>query len=304
MARTIVGVFEESSSAQTVLSELQGLGLGREQARVMSNSDASSGTSSYDGSSTFQDSSNSSSTFQNASAGTSQSEVPWTQKVKSWFGSMFDDDEDRSHADNYAEAWRRGHYLVVADVENELVDQVVAVMNRNGAVDIQRRSEQWRETGYTGSYDESASPYTTDQYEQERATYGDRSTAAETEALPVVQEELAVGKRVVQRGGVRIHSYVQERPVEEIVRLREEHVSVQRRPVDRRADASDLAFKDRTVEVTATGEEAVVAKEARVVEEVIVSKDVSERDQKIEETLRRKDVQVENIPAGNPNPHR
>ena len=138
----------------------------------------------------------------------------------------------KAHADNYAEAWRRGHFLVVVDAESESV----GVMNRHGAADIQRRSEQWRESGYNGTYDTNAAPYTTEQFEQDRATYSDRASASNmsNESIPVVQEELAVGKRVVQRGGVRIHSDVQERPVQEMVRLRDERVNVARRPVTAR----------------------------------------------------------------------
>jgi Domain of unknown function (DUF2382) len=44
----------------------------------------------------------------------------------------------------------------------------------------------------------------------------------------------------VQRGRVRIHSRVVERPVEESVRLRDETVTVERRPVDRPATAAEI----------------------------------------------------------------
>lgn len=116
-------------------------------------------------------------------------------------------------------------------------------------------------------------------------------------AIPVVAEELVVGKRAVDQGGVRVFRRVVEIPVEESVNLREEHVTVERRPVDRNATDSDIAFGDRTIELTETAEEAVISKDARVVEEVLVGKQASERVQTIHDTVRKTEVDVEQIPA-------
>ena len=117
--------------------------------------------------------------------------------------------------------------------------------------------------------------------------------------LDVVEEKLEVGKRAVEKGGVRVHRTVEERPVEEKVNLREEHVNVERRPVDRPVTAADQhAFKEGTIEVTETREEPVVAKTARIVEEVVVNKDVSERTETVRDNVRRSDVQVEQLGEG------
>jgi uncharacterized protein (TIGR02271 family) len=282
MAKSLVGVFDDMASAQNVVRELALIGIAQPHVRLMNNAEGAS--------------------EQGTTTGTAAAtDVPWTEKIADWFKSLVDDDNDGAHADNYAEAWRRGHYLVVADVESDKVDQAAAIMNRYGSVDLNRRTDEWRSTGYKGAYDRTAQPYTADQRNRELAGYAQRGN---TEAIPVVQEELAIGKRVVQRGGVRIHSYVEARPVEEVVRLREERVNVQRRPVNREVAAGDLAFKDRAVEVTASGEEAVVQKRARVVEEVSVGKEVHERDQKIEENVRRQDVQVDRISESQEVPRR
>jgi uncharacterized protein (TIGR02271 family) len=113
----------------------------------------------------------------------------------------------------------------------------------------------------------------------------------------VVEEELQVGKREVETGGVRVQTSVSERPAEAQVNLREEHVRVERHRVDRPASAADFdaAARDRTVEVTETAEVPVVSKEARVVEEVVVGKDTTERTEQVRDTLRRTDVEVEQI---------
>jgi uncharacterized protein (TIGR02271 family) len=273
MAKTLVGAFDELSSAQNVLRELRTIGVPQDHMRLMDNNEARPDTETRP----------------------SEGEPSWTDRVSSWFSSLFDDDEDRRMADNYAEAWRRGHFLVVTDVESNQVDSVADIMNRYGAIDIDERAEHWRATGYAGTFDRGAAPYTPEQRKAELATYRSERTGGET--IPVVQEELSVGKRIVRRGGVRIHSYVQEKPVEEVIRLREERVNVQRRPVNRPAERGDAAFEERTIEVSAEGEEPVVEKRARVVEEVSVGKNVEQRDQKIEETVRRKDVRVEPMPS-------
>ena len=82
--------------------------------------------------------------------------------------------------------------------------------------------------------------------------------------IPVVEEDITIGKREVERGHVRIYSRVTEQPVEEAVRLREEKVTVERRPVDRPATEADFAAAGKDViELTEKAEEPVVTKRAR-----------------------------------------
>ena len=121
------------------------------------------------------------------------------------------------------------------------------------------------------------------------------STEAET-AIPVVEEELAVGKRTVDQGGVRVYRRVIEIPVEESINLREEHVVVERHAVDRPVTDADLALQgNQTFELTETAEEAVVGKTAHVVEEVIVGKSATEHIEHIHDTVRHTEVAIEEI---------
>ena len=125
---------------------------------------------------------------------------------------------------------------------------------------------------------------------------GTQQRSGETQAIPIIQEELKVGKREVQRGSVRIFQRVVETPVNETVGLREERVNVERHAVDRPISAADVkAFQETTIELRETAEEAVVSKTARVVEEVIVGKDVSQRQEQITDTVRRTEVDVQQI---------
>jgi stress response protein YsnF len=168
-------------------------------------------------------------------------------------------------ARGYADAVRRGRKLLAASAPSDRVDEIVAIMERH-EVDLDEEEED-----------------------------GGDSEAAQT--LPVVEEEVTAGKRKVARGGVRVTSSVEERPVRETVRLREEHVEATRRPVDRplREDEAEDAFKDRMVEMTETAEELEVGREARVVEEVKLTKHAEEHEEKVKDTVRRTKVDVEEI---------
>ena len=68
---------------------------------------------------------------------------------------------------------------------------------------------------------------------------------------------------------------------------------MERRPVNCPLSANERSFEDRTIEVEQRGQEAVVSKEARVKEEVVVNKDVQQRNQKVSDTVRRTEVEVE-----------
>jgi len=149
---------------------------------------------------------------------------------------------------------------------------------RSGSTDLDQDLENDLDVSLTGSQ-----------------TTAHQTTEGQT-SIPVVEEELQVGKREVERGGVRVTSSVTEVPVQEQVSLREEHVTVDRRPVDRPATEADLrAAQGATLEVTETVEEAVVAKQARVVEEVVVGKETSQRTETIQDTVRHTDVNVEQL---------
>ena len=121
------------------------------------------------------------------------------------------------------------------------------------------------------------------------------ATSVDSTVIPIAQEELVVGKREVDRGGVRVFRRVVEEPVSESVNLREEHVVIDRRPVDRAVTDADLRGGDRTIELTETAEEAVVGKTARVVEEVRVGKEASEHTETVRDTVRHTEVDVERV---------
>jgi uncharacterized protein (TIGR02271 family) len=196
--------------------------------------------------------------------------------------------EEEAHY--YAEGVRRGGILVTVAADNDRqADTAVEVMKRHGAVDIDERATQWKKQGWKGRFDAGTS-----------SEFTGRETRGDTErTIPVTQEELKVGKRDVEHGGVRIYSRVLEQPVRKDVELEEEHIDVERRPVDRPVNAADPAFREQSFEMRETAEEPVVEKRARVVEEVKVGKKREKKTRTVQDTVRKTDVEVERAGASN-----
>lgn len=218
----------------------------------------------------------------------------------------------------YAEGLNRGGFLLSARVSDASYDRALDILDDNGTVDISEREQSWRSEGWTG-YDSTRSEYAEapiagmtgtgvgpgyDTTTRSSAGYGSTTGssagyAADTdrlgseEVIPVVREDIAVGKRDVSHGRVRVRSYTVSEPVREDVELRDERVSIERRPVDRAVSPGDAVFQDRTIELEERGEEAVVSKQARVTEEVLLHKDTTRRTEEVADTVRRTEVEIE-----------
>ena len=80
------------------------------------------------------------------------------------------------------------------------------------------------------------------------ATNGGRVRPDEEIVIPVIEEELRIGKRDIDAGGVRITTHVSALPVEKTVTVREERVNIERRIVDRVMDENDDSFRDKSME--------------------------------------------------------
>ncbi len=230
--------------------------------------------------------------------------------------SMFMPDED-AHA--YRHAMGAGHAMVVV-TPNATANRnhIIEVLEGTNPLDFDAKLEEWRQSGYNYEAGGTAAAPVSTTANQTAATTpapatttttgavatgvaaagvaatGSTARAGDTETIKVLEERLRVGKREVAGGAVRVRSYVVERPVEEQVRLHEERISVERRPVDRAVTAADTtAFQERTIEARATSEEAVVSKDARVVEEIALRKEATDRTETVRDTVRSTKVEVE-----------
>lgn len=135
--------------------------------------------------------------------------------------------------------------------------------------------------------------YSHGHFNEENLHRNRRGQTEESTTIPVIEEELQVGKRQVETGGLRLRSRIVENQVSENINLREETVHIERTAVDRPATATDL--REENLEFIERAEVPVVAKEARVVEEVSLNKEVSEKQEKISDTVRKTEVDVDRI---------
>ena len=263
MAKTVVGLFKSAAEAQNIKHELVSEGYSAENIRVVANDEGTAGYTTG-GTSTTQ------------ASGAAEPGVMGS--IKNFFSSFTGDGSSSTDQEYYTQGVSKGGALLMATVADERASALAAALEQYGAVDVNSETAG----GATGT--------------PARATASAAATGSA--AIPIVEEELQVGKREVQRGGVRVYSHMVSTPVEEEIRLREEHVRIQRNAVNRPATEADFqAFKEGSVELTETAEEAVVSKQARVVEEVTVGKDVSERTQIIKDSVRRTEVDVEELPG-------
>jgi len=312
MAKTVVGSFDNYSEAQAVVDELVDIGVPRDEISIVANEKGGQ----YTSSDTTSDAGGTASGVGKGAvvggaiggaaglaAGLAGLAIPGIGPIIAagpiaaalagagagavaggLIGGLTHVGVPEEDAHYYAESVRRGGALVTVRAEDNIADRAAGVMRNHNAVDVEKRAEEWKRSGWTG-FDANAKPYS--------------AADGSERVLPVVEEELNVGKRQVDRGGVRVNTRVTEQPVTEEVRLREEHARVERKPVDRPATEADLAaFKEGTIEVRESAEEAVVAKQARVVEEVRVGKEVNDRSETITDTVRRTEVDVDKVGSG------
>jgi stress response protein YsnF len=112
------------------------------------------------------------------------------------------------------------------------------------------------------------------------------------QVIPVLKEELQVGKRATERR-YRIRTYTVETPVEQQVSLHDERVIIEHRPASGAARTDAGSLRERDFEVVERHEEPVVEKRARPVEEVVVRREGSDHVETVRDTVRETKVDVD-----------
>ena len=182
-----------------------------------------------------------------------------------------------------------GSVVTVRAVSDAEYDHVAAILERHDPVDVddhmaRNSSAETTTTATYGTAPVAPQPVAT-------------SVASDDATLSLSEESLVVGKRMINRGSTRIRRYVVEKPVEENVTLHDEKVTIERRPVTAGSTVADTAFTDKVIEMTETGEEAVVGKTARVVEEVALRKEAVDRVETVRDTVRKEEAEIEEVPS-------
>ncbi len=280
MSRTVTAFFDSREEAESAKSRLQSSSIDADRIRIVDQSSASG-----------------------SSEGSGES--------KGFFASLTDMFMPDDDAYAYQEGINRGGFLLCAQVDEDEADEAIRLLDESNSVDFDERERSWRDEGWTGWTGESDTAgfgasaasragnpgYAASTNGAAIQGSGQMNQTVAEERIPLVEEELLVGKREVNRGGARVRSYVRETPVHEQVSLRDEHVSVERRPVNEPIDQAELQsgdlLRDREIEMTETHEEAMVAKQARVTEEVVVRKTADQHVEQVDDTVRRTEVDIE-----------
>ena len=314
MQHTLVAVFDNRADAQSAMDELLASGFSNQEVRMSEESAGSGGAL------------NPTSTMGTTSTTGTTADEGFGSGIKHFFADLFGSDHDEPTR-KYSEAVTRGsHVLTVTTSTLQEVERAADLIERFGPIDIDEKASQWgaSDSSYTsdtsgamaggamrsstGTQQQAALLSQQSQQSQQNAMSSQQGSSiggsqqfdatSENTAIPIIEEQLEIGKREVQRGGVRVFQRMVETPVSETVNLREEHVSVERRPVDQPISTADLAaFQEKSIELRESAEEVVVQKTARVVEEVVIGKEVTQRQEQVSDTVRRTEVEVEQLGA-------
>ena len=214
--------------------------------------------------------------------------------------------------DHYAPVYERsiesGSTIVTARVPENDFDRISAILEKHHPIDLDERAAQYGSSETTTTRTTTA-PLMGDGAAAPAATNGRGMAGAETDgrgieatatdggSMSLSEETLSVGKRAISGGTTRIRRYVVETPVEEQVSLRTEKVTMERHPVSGGGQVGVGDFTDKAIAMTETREEAVVSKTARVKEEISLRKEATEHVQTVKDTVRREDVEVEQVPG-------
>jgi stress response protein YsnF/uncharacterized membrane protein len=332
MAKTVVGLFDNRSEAESVVDELVKAGFDREKISVAAADTTRSGqvTGDVDGDDTVSGAMSGAGTgailggVGGLLVGLVALAIPGVGPIVAagplatalagagigaatggLIGALSSAGVPDEEATLYAEGVSRGGTLVMVEASDDQASTARQIMERYNVVDIDTRSREWQTSGSdtmntTGMRTAMSSTGDSEELRRQQMASQQMSTQQSGELregeeirVPVVEEELQIGKREVEGGGVRVRTTVEETPVNESINLREERVNVETRRVDQPVDNPDQLFTEREYELTEHSEEAVVAKRARVIEEVVISKDVDQRTETISDSVRRTDVDVE-----------
>jgi hypothetical protein len=180
MTHTVVGLFDSRSEAQAAMQELVQNGFIQENIDI-SNRSVSDSTD-Y--------------TTDTVSSGTSAG------GISGFFNSLFGGDE--TTVNNYTNATNDADAILTVQVDSdERARQAAAILDHHGAIDVDERSAQFSGQNYD---QEPSNQQNLTETANRRGTTGNYENNERSTSIPVIEEQLQVGKQEVERGGARIRS--------------------------------------------------------------------------------------------------
>jgi stress response protein YsnF len=227
--------------------------------------------------------------------------------AKDTLGALDGLDIASSDKESYREGLRQGGHLLVAEAASGANPQLIVDLLEEAVGRAADPGDQWGDSAGVRVQlpaDEAAEQPAAINPSDEPAKQPERSRrsqSAEHSRRPWFEEQLRHGREdMPPAGGARVRTTTRDAVAEEQVTLRDDLVSVERRPADRSLTEDEIEsgglFKERVFEIAEMREEPVVTKVAVVHEEVIVRKTVKERTETVRDTVRQTQIEVEDMP--------
>jgi hypothetical protein len=213
---------------------------------------------------------------------------------------LFGRDIQQYEATLYGHSVDSGGVVLTVRVPEGDVARATSILNAHQAVDLLKRAEQQGLIAASAPKPVPVPPPTQPVATAPPATLAATGTVGGEEILALAQEEINVGKRLVQEGTTRIRRFVTETPVEAQVTLHEEHARVIRRAIADPNYIRNIDWTDKTVEIRETVEEPVVTKSVHVAEEVVIQREGSDHVKTLRDKVRRQQVEVERLSSPEP----
>ena len=151
-----------------------------------------------------------------------------------------------------------------------------------------QRSEAPSPTGLAGD-----GVGTSSQGQRRTETTTDGAQGRRSDRIQLREERLSVQKEQEEAGEVRLGKRVVEHEETLNVPVREERVVIERTPVQGEARTGEITGTNETIDVPVMRERVAVEKEAVVTEEVNVRKEATERQERVQGTVRKEELVVE-----------
>jgi uncharacterized protein (TIGR02271 family) len=208
---------------------------------------------------------------------------------------LFGDDVYKHEATVYGQTIERGGVIVSARVLDSEVAHAVAILDLHRPVDVHDRAVT---SGIAPAAHVEAVEKKIDAVPLaavQQVAVPPKLAEQHDQVLRLAEEQLQVGKQLVESGRTRVRRFVTERPVSANVTLHEEHAELVRKAVTDPKYVGEIDWADTEIEVVETAEHALVSKTARIVEEVSLKKIGTEHVQTVSDKIRRQQVEIERL---------
>lgn len=210
---------------------------------------------------------------------------------------MFGGDMYQHEAAVYNQAVEQGGVVVSARVLDSEVAHAVAILDLHHPVDVHDRAIT---SGLSTPAHVEAVEKKLDSVPlaaAQQVAIPPKVAEKNDQILRLAEEQLQVGKQMIESGRTRVRRFVTERPVSAEVTLHEEHAEVLRRAITDPKYIGTIDWADQEIEAIETAEHALVNKTARIVEEVSLKKIGMDHVETVHDKIRRQQVEIGRVGA-------